>query len=111
MYADLMWLQLEDRSLELIWQINVDLVDHWFDASISAVNGETLQVHDFVHYNSYQVSLDKRCCLATMETTLKLSNEFTDNCCFSVVSIVTNVEPKHVDFFLIGWNGGVCSGA
>lgn len=55
MYADLRLLQLEDRSLNLIWQVNADFEDAWYDASVDAHSGETHQLVDFVHWYTYEV--------------------------------------------------------
>eukprot|EP00479_Gromia_sphaerica_P007881 TRINITY_DN2804_c0_g1_i1.p1 TRINITY_DN2804_c0_g1~~TRINITY_DN2804_c0_g1_i1.p1 ORF type:complete len:376 (+),score=82.71 TRINITY_DN2804_c0_g1_i1:413-1540(+) len=53
--AKLQYLQLEDNSLRLIWQVNVDLMDCWYDASVCAETGDVLQLDDFVDWFTYDM--------------------------------------------------------
>ncbi|MCA9163705.1 MAG: M36 family metallopeptidase, partial [Planctomycetales bacterium] len=44
-------------GLELAWQLNIAMLatDHWYDASVSALDGDVLNVFDWVNHASYNV--------------------------------------------------------
>ncbi len=47
----------QGQGVELAWRLNVRTVDgqHWYDASVSAVDGDLLNLADWVAHASYQV--------------------------------------------------------
>jgi len=55
--AKLAYLQVDDgKRLELVWDYEVDVLDHWWNAEVSAVSGEVLALYDWVdNSGSYEV--------------------------------------------------------
>jgi len=52
----LAYLQVDDgKRLELVWDYEVDVYDHWWNAYVSAVTGEVLALFDWVDADSYSV--------------------------------------------------------
>jgi extracellular elastinolytic metalloproteinase len=44
-----------DGELRLVWNVNADTTDNWFDAFVNADNSQVEAVLDWVHYASYNV--------------------------------------------------------
>jgi len=54
--AKLAYLQVDDGTrLELVWDYEVDVLDHWWNAMVSATTGEVLALYDWVDADSYTV--------------------------------------------------------
>jgi len=52
--ARLSYLQVEmGEKLELVWDFEVDVYDHWWNAFVSATSGEVLALYDWVSDESY----------------------------------------------------------
>jgi len=41
--------------LELVWSFEIDVLDHWWNAYVSAVSGQVLALYDWVDADSYNV--------------------------------------------------------
>ncbi len=55
--AELQYVPQASGGVELAWRLNVQTSDgaHWYDASVSALDGQVLQVSDWVSHASYNV--------------------------------------------------------
>ncbi|OAD71513.1 hypothetical protein PHYBLDRAFT_134581 [Phycomyces blakesleeanus NRRL 1555(-)] len=47
------YLQLSNGDLQLVWTVQLELDDHWYDAQINAHDGSVIGLHDWVSQASY----------------------------------------------------------
>ncbi|KAI9006675.1 Fungalysin metallopeptidase-domain-containing protein [Phycomyces nitens] len=47
------YLQLEDGDLQLVWTVQLELDDHWYDAQVNAHDGTVIGLHDWVSQAAY----------------------------------------------------------
>jgi extracellular elastinolytic metalloproteinase len=57
--VQLAYMQVEKgKELELVWAYEIDVLDHWWNAMVSAEDGEIIALYDWVdsaNYNSYPI--------------------------------------------------------
>ncbi|KAI7867831.1 Fungalysin metallopeptidase-domain-containing protein [Spinellus fusiger] len=47
------YLQLANGDLQLVWTVQLELEDHWYDAQVNAHDGTILALHDWVSESTY----------------------------------------------------------